>query len=202
MTNAEKEIDAYLKKLPDFSYKICAKLRRIIHATSGEIEEDWKWGSPTFTYKGKLLCFFWAFSKHVSLTFFEGSLLKDTEKIFNYGENNLRSRSIKFTDISELESIGEETIIKYIKEAIKNIKEGKSVKIPVTKDKTVVLPEWLKKILSDEGLLEKYEAQIYTYRKGYLRWIEEAKQEKTKKKRIEIMLRELHEGKGYMGMPR
>jgi uncharacterized protein YdeI (YjbR/CyaY-like superfamily) len=202
MREEEKQIDSYLKKLPDFSYKICAKLRRIIHATSIDIEEDWKWGSPAFTYKGKLLCFFWAFSKHVSLTFFEGSLMKDPKKLFNYGESNLRNRSIKFTDIVELESIGEETLIRYLKEAIKNIKDGKAVKIPASTDKTVILPIWFKNILREEGLLAKYEEQIYTYRKGYLRWIEEAKQEGTRQKRIEQMLRELHDGKVYMGMKR
>ncbi len=106
---------------------------------------------------------------------------------------------IKFTRDSKIPA---QKITAYIKKAVKNAQAGKHVHIPQAKNKKVMLPDWLKLPLDEEGLLEKYENQIYTYRKGYLQWIQQAKRDVTKHKRIEIMLRELHEGKTYMGMPR
>lgn len=64
------------------------------------------------------------------------------------------------------------------------------------------IPEFIKRILLKHDLLEKYNSQIYTYRKGYVKCIEDAKREETKKRRIDQMIRELREGKAYMGMRR
>lgn len=201
-SSVSKNIDTYIENLPPNIQLICKKLRQIIHTADSTIEEAWKWSSPYFMYKKKPLCLVWGFTHHASLTFLEGALLKDTQKIFNYGEDNKKSRTIKFNDISEVEKIGEQIFLDYIHAAMKNIDEGKHVKIPVTKDKTVILPPYIKTVLKKEGLLQKYEEQIFTYRKGYLQWIEQAKTEETKQKRINIMLKELHTGKEYMGMER
>jgi uncharacterized protein YdeI (YjbR/CyaY-like superfamily) len=196
---AKREIDSYIKKRAPFAQEICQKLRDIIHHASPEVQEAVKWGSPAFIYKGKLLCIVWAFKQHASIVFNQGSLINDKYKLFNAGEDNLKGRTIKFTDKSQIDG---DKIIDYIRQGLKNIDEGKSVKVPVSKDKTVVLPDYIKSILKKEGLLGKYEEQIYTYRKGYRQWIEEAKQEATKQKRIEQMVREVKEGKKYMNMPR
>jgi len=175
------------------------KLRTLIHAADPQIVEDWKWGQPAFMHNGKPLCWVWAFSKHVTFTFYQGALMKDSQKLFNYGDTNLQNWSIKFTNISE---INETALIAYIKEAVQLNEAGKQVKISVSKDKTVVIPPYIKKVLQREGLLEKYNQQIYTYRKGYAQWIEGAKRQETKDKRMRQMIRELKERKVYMGMPR
>lgn len=196
---ASKQIDASIEKLPQWSQKICQKLRRMIHKADANIVEDWKWSSPAFSYNNTLLCWFWAFSKNARLFFFEGALMKDPQDLFDPKRATKRNRSIEFTDASDVD---EKILIDYVREAVALNKAGKRVKIPVSKDKTVVIPSFIKKILEKEKLLEKYQAQIYSYRKGYIRWVEEAKHEETKQKRIAIMLKELREGKYYMGMPR
>jgi hypothetical protein len=185
--SATKNIDEYIARLPDWSKAICIQLRDIIHTADPDITEEWKWGQPAFAH-GSLVCIVWAFTHHV-----------DRHKLFNFGTNNKQSRTIKFTKDS---SIPTKQLIDYVKQAVANAKEGKHVHIPQVKNKTVILPAWLTKLLSEEGLLERYQAQINTYRKGYLQWIESAKKEETKKKRIETMLTELHENRVYMGSPR
>ena len=199
MNTAAQQIDSYIEKAAPFAQEICKSLRKIIHKTSSDIEEAVKWGSPMFTYNGKNLCLVWAFKHHASIVFPEGALINDKYKLFNQGEDNLKGRGIQFKGVSEVD---EKKIMEYLHQAMRNIDEGKSIKVPVSKDKTVNLPDWYKKVLQKEKLLEKYESQIYTYRKGYLQWIEGAKQPQTKEKRINQMISEVRGGKIYMGMKR
>ncbi len=126
--SAEKRIDDYINKLPDWCKTICQKLRSLIHRADSDVVEDWKWGQPTFTHNGKQLCWVWAFAKHVSFTFYQGALMKDSKKIFNYGKDNLRNRTVKFSDVSQID---EEVLIAYIQEAVALNEAGKQVKISV-----------------------------------------------------------------------
>ena len=198
-TGTQRLIDDYIVNLPSWSKSICEKLRIIIHKADPNLVEDWKWTSPAFSHNGTLICWFWAFSKNARLFFFEGALMHDPKKLFNPARSTKRNRSIEFTDVSEVD---EKILISYMREAIALNKAGKHVKIPVSKNKTVNIPHFIKKILEKEKLLSKFEAQIYTYRKGYVNWIGEAKQEKTKRRRIDEMVGEIREGKKYMGMAR
>ncbi len=111
-----KLIDNYIKKLPAWEQEICWRLRRLIHDADPKIVEEWKWHSPAFSHNG-LVCFFWGFKKWVTFTLYQGALIKDKYKLFNYGKTNSHNRSIKFTDISQIK---DELIIEYIQEAVKN----------------------------------------------------------------------------------
>ncbi|MBI2327405.1 DUF1801 domain-containing protein [Candidatus Curtissbacteria bacterium] len=85
-----------------FSLTASTELRRIIYKANPEIVEGWKWNSPAFTYRGKLICWFWAFSKNAKLFLFEGVLMKDLKKLFNPQRATKRNRNIEFTDVSEI----------------------------------------------------------------------------------------------------
>lgn len=111
-----KLIDAYIKKLPDWQQDICWRLRRLIHDADPEIVEEWQWRAPAFSHHG-LVCFFWGFKKWVTFTFFQGTLIKDKYKLFNFGRANDHNRSIKLTDIAQ---IRDEFIIEYVQEAVSN----------------------------------------------------------------------------------
>jgi hypothetical protein len=109
--NASKLIDDYIDNLPEFSQKICRKIRQIILKADPEIIEDWKWG-PNY-YKDGMLCGFGGFKQHVHLAFFNGASMKDSKKIFTEGGANMHNRGIKFKDVNE---INEKIIASYIKE--------------------------------------------------------------------------------------
>lgn len=194
-----KDVESYIAAAQPFAQPICRKLVSLIRKASPEITTAIKWGQPAFMYKGKILCFVWAFKDHVSFTFYEGALVEDKYGILNAGEGNQKSRSVH---LHEHLPVPEKEIQEYLREAMRNIDQGKHVKIDVSKDKTVVLPLYIKKALQQSKLLDAFEKQIYTYRKGYVHWIEQAKQEETKQRRIAQMLREVKSGKEYMGMQR
>ena len=99
--NAKQEIDAYIEEMQPFAKAICKKLRSIILKADPSIQEDWKWG-PHYSSNG-MVCGYGGFQKHVKLTFFNGAGMKDPKKLFNHCVDNEFSRSIKYTDIKEID---------------------------------------------------------------------------------------------------
>src|SRR5436853_338053 len=94
-SKASKLIDDYIAKSPAFAQKICNMLRQIILKADPKIIEDWKWG-PNY-YKDGMICGYGTFKGWVTFSFFQGALMKDPKKLFNYGDANAHNRSIKFT---------------------------------------------------------------------------------------------------------
>jgi hypothetical protein len=64
---------------------------------------------------------------------------------------------------------------------------GDTVEVEVWKDeaeRTIETPKDLKVLLKSEALLASFEKLSYTHRKEYVRWIEEAKKEETRQRRL------------------
>jgi len=74
---------------------------------------------------------------------------------------------------------------------------GESVEVVVWKDeaeRTIATPPALKAALKKDGLLAGFEKLSYTHRKEYVRWIEEAKKEETRARRVEKAVEMLKRG--------
>ena len=175
--DAASLIDEGISQMEPFAQKICKKLRKIILSADPELIEDWKWG-PNYYLNG-MVCGFWGFKKHTTLVFFQGSLLKDKKKILQQNPGNMHNRHIKFTDVKEID---EDVVLEYLFEAIDNNKKG--IKITEAKDKTVVIPDDVKKSFKTAKVLTYFESLAYSHRKEYMMWIVDAKKEETRLKRI------------------
>lgn len=182
-------IDEGIEKAEPFAQIICKKLRSIIIKAEPGIIEDWKWG-PNY-YKDGMVCGFWYFKKHVTFVFYQGALLKDKKKVLQQNPGTLHNRHIKYTDVKEID---EKVLIEYIAEAVMNNEKG--LKLTEAKDKTVLIPEDFKKLLSKNRTLKSFETMSYSKRKDYVLWIEGAKQVETRKKRIEKALEKIAENQG------
>lgn len=185
-----KKIDAYIAKLPPWQQKVCRKLRRAIRKADPKIEEDWKWNSPAFSHDG-LVCWFWGHKRFVSLKFFQGALIKDTYKVFVKELKVPRNRTIKYY---EGDAVNEKVVVNYVKQAVGNNVKGKKVVIKPSPKKSIRPPKRIKDALEKAKLLEKFKARTYYQQKGYLQWIDWAKRDETKDKRIKTMLKELRAG--------
>ncbi|MBI3520266.1 MAG: YdeI/OmpD-associated family protein [Bacteroidetes bacterium] len=175
--DASRLIDEGISQLEPFAQKICKKLRTLILSADPDIIEDWKWG-PNYYLNG-MVCGFWGFKKHTSLVFFQGSLLKDKKKVLLQNPGNVHNRHIKFTDVKQID---DELILEYLFEAIDNNKKG--LKIIEAKDKTVDIPDDVKKQFKTAKVLAYFESLAYSHRKEYMMWITDAKKEETRLKRI------------------
>jgi uncharacterized protein YdeI (YjbR/CyaY-like superfamily) len=181
-------IDEYIKKAPVFAQPICTKLRQIIRKADPGIVEDWKWG-PNFNKKG-MVCGFSAFKEHVSFVFFQGAMLKDPKKILALGGSNVHNRTVKFMGLKDID---EKTLIAYIKEAVAPNTRG--VKAQPEK-KQVTVPADLKKALAaNKKAHANFEQLAYTYRKEYIKWIEEAEQPETRQRKIQQTVGKVAAGK-------
>ncbi|WP_306257381.1 YdeI/OmpD-associated family protein [Pararhizobium sp. IMCC21322] len=65
---------------------------------------------------------------------------------------------------------------------------------------TQTMPKLVKDALIKEGLESAYEDRPPYQRNDYLMWINNAKKDDTKERRLKKMLGELKQGNGYMGM--
>ncbi len=178
VADASLKISDYIDNLPDWSQKICKRLRTIILKADPKLIEDWKWG-PNYYLDG-MVCGFAGFQKHVNFVFFKGILLKDKRKLLHLNDGSVNTRNFRFKDVKE---INEDILLEYLIEAIDLNKKGKKIIVP--KDRTVEIAKDVKREFKLAGLLGYFESLAYSHRKEYIRWIETAKREETRKSRIE-----------------
>ncbi|WP_299082959.1 YdeI/OmpD-associated family protein [uncultured Ruegeria sp.] len=62
------------------------------------------------------------------------------------------------------------------------------------------MPTFVKDALQEAGLVEQYDSRPPYQRNDYLWWINSAKRDDTKQKRLSKMMTELKAGSSYMGM--
>lgn len=181
MTTAAKDatgkVLAYIDALPDWSKKICTKLRQIILAADPDLVEEWKWG-PHYA-AGGMVCGYGAFQKHIKLTFFNGSGMNDPKGLFNHCVDNEFSRSMKFVDEKEIDA---KTLTAYIKESVVVNKKGFKRQV---KDKTLETPEdLLKALATNKKAAQFFDGLSYGYKKEFVEHITTAKQDNTRVARI------------------
>jgi uncharacterized protein YdeI (YjbR/CyaY-like superfamily) len=147
------------------------------------LEKTIKWGAVVFTYNGKNVVSYGGFKNYFMLWFFNGVFLEDKYKVLiNAQEGKTKSlRQWRFTSIAEID---EKKITEYIYEAIEIEKKGlkispeKFVKIPVSEVFEV-------EFKNDKSLKTAFEKLTPGKQKEYIIYINEAKQETTKLKRLE-----------------
>ena len=172
------KIDQYFQKHNIWHTGLSA-IRVILLGT--ELEEDVKWGMPTYRLNDKNVVSYGGFKNHFANWFHNGSFLKDEFGVLqNAQEGKTKGmRHIKYNDNSE---VNKKIVEAYILEAIQNQKEGKEIK-PERKAKTLEIPEILSSNLSENSLLQ-LNSFSNSKRNEYIKFIIEAKREVTKLKRI------------------
>ncbi|RTE53203.1 hypothetical protein EHW67_12020 [Arenibacter aquaticus] len=190
MKNKEK-IDAYYAKEQPFKEGI-GILRKL--ALKTPLTETFKWGSPVYTIDNKNVLGILAFKNHFSIWFFQGVFLSDPIKVLvNAQEGKTKAmRHWKFNSINEID---EETVLNYFQEAISNQKKGK-VYLP-KKEKITTLPPLLNDAMEKNAELKHNYNQLPPYKqREYHEYIGGAKQEKTKRTRLDKCIPLILKGKG------
>ncbi len=147
------------------------------------LEKTIKWGAEVFTYNGKNVVSYGGFKNYFMLWFYNGVFLEDKYKVLvNAQEGKTKSlRQWRFTSIAEID---EKKITEYIYEAIEIEKKG--LKISPEKFVAISAPELLEaEFKNDKNLKDAFEKLTPGKQKEYIVYINEAKQEATKIKRIE-----------------
>ncbi|AEM72221.1 Domain of unknown function DUF1801 [Allomuricauda ruestringensis DSM 13258] len=190
------KVDFFFEK-PSQWQEAYRQLRKIALDTG--LTETLKWGVPCYTHKGSNVVLIHGFKEYCALLFHKGVLLKDTEGILIQQTKNVQSaRQIRFTDVKEILNM-EKVLKTYIHEAIEVKKAGLEVKMKKTSE--FDMPEELQnKLDEDTAFKSAFEALTPGRQRGYMLYVSQAKQSKTRVSRIEKSIPKIFEGKGYNEM--
>jgi len=112
---ASDKITQRIKELGDWRGEMLARVRKLIHDTDPDIEEEWKWmGTPVWSHDG-IVCTGESYKQVVKLTFAKGASLPDPKKLFNSSLDGNVRRAI---DIHEGEKINEAAFKQLVRAAI------------------------------------------------------------------------------------
>jgi hypothetical protein len=96
--NPSERIDLLIESLRDWRGKTLASVRKTILEAHREIIEEWKWmGSPVWSRDG-MIAVSNAHKDKVKLTFSNGAILPDPDKLFNAGLEGNKWRAIDFSE--------------------------------------------------------------------------------------------------------
>jgi uncharacterized protein YdeI (YjbR/CyaY-like superfamily) len=195
MEQYDSRIDAYIEKSAEFAKPVLTHIRKLVHLASPEIRETIKWGFPHFDYKGTI-CSMAAFKEHCVLGFWKSSLLSDPNNILKQESADAMGQFGRMKSIADLPE--DNVLISYIREAIALNEKGVKVsKKPASTTALIQTPvDFLEMLLSHPGAQANFEKFSNSHRKEYISWIEEAKTEATRRKRIDTAIEWITEGKG------
>ncbi|MCX6208131.1 MAG: DUF1801 domain-containing protein [Bacteroidetes bacterium] len=187
-------VDNYIKKAAPFAQPILVHLRKLVHSACPTVEENIKWGMPSFEYKG-LMCGFAAFKNHCTFGFWKAVLMKDPMLVANAKTEVAMGHLGRITSIEDLPS--DKKIIGYIKEAMQLNDDG--IKVTKTKPITVkelVIPKHiLETIKKNKKAFATFEVFSTSNKRDYVEWIAEAKTQATKDSRLAQAIEWMAEGK-------
>src|SRR5437763_16228808 len=115
-----------------------AAMRRVLAGLA--MNEECKWGKPTYTVDGKNIVILQGFKEYFALGFFQGALLKDSKRLLVQLGQVQAARVMKCTSGKEIATKAT-TIKAYVREAVAAEKAGMKVE---TKRREFPVPEELK----------------------------------------------------------
>jgi uncharacterized protein YdeI (YjbR/CyaY-like superfamily) len=171
-----------------------AAMRRVLAPL--RMEEQLKWGKPTYTVDGKNIVIMQGFKEYFALSFFQGALLADPQKLLVQLGHTRAARVMKFTNAKEIRARAA-IIQAYVREAIAVEKAGLRIEQRRTSDFPV--PDELRRLFrTDPRFKRAFEALTPGRQRGYLYHFAEAKQSATRVARIEKAMPAIFEGRGFL----
>jgi uncharacterized protein YdeI (YjbR/CyaY-like superfamily) len=196
MKKLNPKVTEYIAKSADFAKPVLNHLRELIHSTCPDVEEDIKWGTPHYSYRGDHLVMMAGFKNHCSFSLYKAEIMKDKTI-----QESVKAGK-KFGYMDKVKSIDElpakKVLVAYIKEAMVINESGiKKAIVKSDKPKVVEMPDYFAKALKANAKANKvFNEKSDSFRKEYIVWISDAKTEDTRQKRIEQSLEWIAEGKG------
>jgi uncharacterized protein YdeI (YjbR/CyaY-like superfamily) len=170
------------------------EMRRVLSGFA--MQEERKWGKPTYTVDGKNVVIMQGFKEYFALGFFQGALLKDSKKVLVQLGQVHAGRVMKFSSVKDIMAKAA-TIKAYVREAIAVEKAG--LRMEPKKPSDFPVPEELtQRFRRDPRFKRAFEALTPGRQRSYLYHIAAAKQSATRVARIEKAMPAIYEGRGFL----
>jgi hypothetical protein len=196
MGKKDPRIDAYIAKAPDFAKPILTRIRKWIHAACPDVVETIKWGQPHFDYKG-IFAGMGSFKAHAVFGFWKGEIIFGKTA----AEQEAMGQFGRMTSVKDLPT--EKRFAGLVKQAMKLNDEGivapSRSKPKSAKPKKVAVPPVLAAALRRSPKAKAtFDAFPPSKQREYTEWIDEAKTEETRERRLETAIEWMEEGKPRM----
>jgi len=194
MSRKSPEVDAYIENAPEYARPVLKRLRRVFLRASPRIEETIKWGTPHYVHQG-IVAGMAAFKRHVAFGFWRAPEMEDPERLFG-GEPKASPFRVKATSVADLPS--DAVLLAYAREAVALNEQGAPRRKPAAPRprKEVAVPADLKAALArSKKARAAFDAFPPSHRREYVEWIEEAKREETRARRLAQAVAWMAEGK-------
>ena len=190
--NSNDKVAAYIEKHQQWA-SIFTQLRTIFNQTG--LKEDIKWGSPAYSWQGKLVAGYSGFKNHCAIWFFQGVFLRDPQKVLVNAQEGV-TKGLRQWRFNQGDIIDKQLVRAYLDEAIANCKDGKEIR-PTRNKKPVELPGELDRAFAeDTQLARSFERLSPGKQREYAKYILETKQETTRNRRLEKISPMIKQGKG------
>jgi uncharacterized protein YdeI (YjbR/CyaY-like superfamily) len=191
MGKKDPRIDAYMGKSAEFARPILTHLRELVHEACPQVQETMKWNFPHFEHKG-VLCSMASFKQHCAFGFWKGEMIfgtqpKSDEAMGQFG---------RITSLADLPK--DKVILGYVREAVRLNEAGVKRPLPErTKgSRPIVVPDYLTAALKkNKKAFTTFEAFSPSHKREYIDWLQEAKREETRQKRLSTAIDWLSKGK-------
>jgi hypothetical protein len=109
--NKNQTVDTYMQELDNPLKDIWEQIRDIVLGVDPKMEEDIKWGAPTFIYKGNLATFNPRAKKFVNLTFHTGALIIDPDDVLEGDAKEARVFRVESSEELSAKKSGLEKVV-------------------------------------------------------------------------------------------
>ena len=186
----DPRIDAYIAKAQPFARPILEHVRKRVHAVAPEAQETLKWSAPGFTIEGKILLMMAAFKAHAALNFWRGQELRgggaNADAMGQFG---------KLTSVDDLPADAElDRLIREAADLAKTAPAPRKAK-HAPKPEPQMHPDFASALAAAPKAKAVLDGFPPSAQRDYLEWIAEAKQDRTRQKRIATAVEWLSEGK-------
>ncbi|ATE64765.1 YdeI/OmpD-associated family protein [Rhizorhabdus dicambivorans] len=189
---SDPRVDRYIERAASFAQPILSHLRALLARTCPEGEESLKWGMPSISYRGSILCNMAAFKAHATFGFWQNKAVT--------GENMPEAQSAmgQFGRLSSLDDLPDDTKLSaMVVRAMELIDSGEKTPRPLKHPKPPAeIPADLAAALkASPAATATFDGFPPGQRREYVAWIVGAKREETRAKRLATTIAQLEEGK-------
>lgn len=186
----DPRIDAYIARQADFARPILIHIRALVHAAVPQAGEAIKWGMPFFTYKDQNLCSMAAFKGHAALAFWHDKVVRDDARQGAMGQFG------RITRLSDLPPDAE--IAALLRQAMALIDAGDRPRTNAKEPRAPlpVHPAFAEAIAADPAAAAVWAAFPPGKVRDYCEWINDAKGDSTRDKRMAQAVEWIAQGKG------
>lgn len=186
-------VEEYLQGIPEKDRAALEKLRKTIRDTAPGATESISYQMPMFRLHG-MLAGYAAFANHLSLFISPAVIEAHKQELDGY---ETTKGTIHFQAERPLPPA---LVKKLVKARIKEIERPSEKSRPPAKRPRHPMPDYMKRELETRGLMDAYRERPPYQQNDYIGWITGARQEATRKRRLDQMLEELERGDVYMKM--